>query len=589
MISKSILNNLKAGNAMKMEASVTDNLVARITLKPLETPKIKVAVYLATQAPAQRIADVAAMTATVQDYIAIETTVSNLISALVTRYKAKTTPLVAKMRRAEDFCGKVLDIQGIYNPDNYNCYTKKGWKKTTTEQAVSYFAHTFGRFYKIYGIDADEHDFAAFRASQVDTLYQRKYERSESVGEAKVKSRRDALYDSLNSRWKQAAIVQRYLFDCHPEVGWPETPIPITVSTCCARSEQVKSISYEQYVKVLAILARLCQKEIPYAYAGLLEAVCGARIGESCAPLIGEMQIDGNYGRYYIDHQINQYGERTEQLKNEASYRFVFFGAFLCDLVRLRVEQLKQAGYTEAEIASIPLASKHNTSMEHLKKTRVSTFLREVLELVGCDAAWLEAAAVTMFTNNFISGNADDIEICAHKLRAMLTTLLANGGVDANTVDAILGHESVNNSRKDYATWSAAIAIIHKIQRCINLGKLSSSKHVAETPIVVSDPSYFLLDGNNSYEFIPEQDMYMEVNIKSLEPGTALDLELPQAALDCLQQQSMPLKEGYYDTCPVLPVLPATETINQWVDEVNKMDLMNLIQKYGGDTGGDKN
>ena len=202
----------------------------------------------------------------------------------------------------------------------------------------------------------------------------------------------------VNQRFKEARVIQQYLLDNYPG-EWPETKIPVLGRYAVGKFEEIKSIGYERYIKFCVLLVRCCEIGIPHAFAAAGEALCGERIGESCAPLIGDFERQGDIGRYYVEYQIDKYGNRTNILKNPQSYRYVFFGNLMNYIIDLRIKQLMMAGVDTDAMENMPFAAKLSEPYTFLRKETVSSFIRELLVLCGCDEDWIRREAERLFVS----------------------------------------------------------------------------------------------------------------------------------------------------------------------------------------------
>lgn len=580
IITKSNLDELHDSGKCVIEHTLADNIIAHISLKR-EEDQVNIRGYLISQNPRKKIPDINQMTAISKSETLLPYDVRNVCTTLMRRLDLARMPSITRERHTKSFAERVFAVPDIYNPDNFAPYVKKGWGKTTTDQAVKYYANTIGKVYEQYGEEATKTDFETFRDREVEKIYQAKYQRPCKDGVV-IKHRREEIYNGVNTRFYQAAAVQKFLLQNYAELGWPTERIPITAHCIMASKEEIKTISYEQYIKMCTLEKRLCEAGVAYAYASLGEIICGLRIGESCAPLIGDFDLWDGYGRYYVAHQIDENGRRTDVLKNTASYRYVSFGTFLCDMIQLRRMQLHDKGFAEDEMALIPLGSKSEAPHNFMSKSKTSSFVRKLLTLVGCDDAWLTKEAERMFVASIAAGNRDDVDVGAHELRSTLATLLGNGGVDVNTLDAILGHTNEKNAKIDYASCESAERISRMVERAINLGSLCATRNPAISPVHVSDTCSFQMAGNTSYNFHTTEDMYVEIDVESLECGDAIQLLLPanSTAKDLLRRTPLDMIESKRIR-PILPVHPASKKIEQWISEAYGIDLSDIISRYG--------
>lgn len=582
--------SLNAGQRVTLDSPVDDNMTAHLILSPKGEERTLIRGYLTSLNPKTRITSVKEKTKTSISYESLPYDVRDLKNALIKSYKQLNKP-TARLRaiRPDTLAAQVMAIPDIKNPDNFRKYVPRGWGKNTASTAVSYFARTFGHFYQTSGFEATEADYLQFFENEIDRIYDTHFQRPCKNGII-VKQRRENIYNDLISRWRNARIVQLYLLENHPEFEWPATLIPLEPRYKSASTEETKTISYRQYITVLTLLKRLCMAEVPYSYAAHLEAVCGARIGESCAPYIKEFEITSDYGRYYVEFQIDKNGNRTNVLKNKYSYRFVFYMDFLKEMIDLRKNQLVNAGFSADEIPNFPYASSSNNPHSFLSKQKVSAFLKEVLILAGCDEEWIKQESDRLFITSKATGNEEDLEVTAHLLRRTIATFLANGGIPIEVVDAILGHENEANKTEDYASEDKAREVCAMIDRAIYLGSLCKSSNPAFSPVNISTNTSANLHGNTAYSFVIQEDTYASINIACLEAGHAIRITAadnsPQLALfaDSLLDKNNLLSPR--DTIennhsrPILPALPSPAEVERWIFEANQIDLTEIITKW---------
>ena len=590
LITKQTLEKLKNGKKVRLDIPVTDTVTAHLVLSPKGGEQVLIRGYLYNLNPRGRITSVKEKSKTSVSYDSLPYDVRDLKNALARSYEQLTKP-AAKPRtiRPESFAAQVKAIPDIENPDNFTKYVPRGWGKDTSHAAVSYYARTFGAFYNEYGFDATEADFHTFLESEIKRIYGISYPCQDG---SIVLQRRENIYNGIMTRWSKARVVQKYLLEHHPEIEWPSTLIPVEPKYKAISAEELKTISFKQYITVLTLLNRLCIAKVPYAYAALLEAVCGARIGESCAPLIKEFEVALDYARYYIDYQIDESGNRTRVLKNENAHRFIFFTSLMKEMLILRKSQLLNEGFSADEIGDLPFASSTDDPHKFLRKQKVSAFIKEILYLAGCDAEWIERESERLFVTARATGNEEDLDVTAHLLRRTITTFFANGGIPINTIDAILGHENQENQNIDYSSIDKAREICAMIDRAIYLGNLCQTSNPAYTPVKVSGDMSYTLHGNSAYTFVAEEDTYMTLNVNCLECGNTLSIKAtngnPQLELfpttivnkDDLLLHTAPVSLNRNSSRPILPALPSLEEVECWISKANQIDLTEIIQKW---------
>lgn len=584
IISQNTIRTLEKNARCNIDSPISENIIAHIifTLNKDHPSLIEISARLMAQNPRQVIDGMKAVQGQAT-FPTLEVTTGNLCRKLKSNY-AKLTSIkkpAVHTTLTDSFKVRVLEVPGIGDPSNFAPYVKRGWNKETAKSAITYLAHTCGRFFQ-ENPNPTEEELSEFQQQELADAFAPIL--SDSASDETLTARQHKTYNNLCSNFYRARAVQQFLLEHHPEGNWPQTLIPLLPRITAPSIEPLKTITFEQYVKLCCLLKRLCQASVPHAYAGLLQAQCGTRIGESCAPLIGEFQLHDNgfCGRYYVQHQTTRDRQRTDILKNEYSYRYVYFCKLLCDMIELRKTQLQSAGYSLDDIATMPFASTTKLPKLFLNKNEVSHFLRTLLVRVGCDAKWLESEAARIYCRGAIAGTKDDLDPCAHKLRSTLATFYGNGGIPSDTLDAILGHKNLANLKKDYASESVANTICSQIDRTIYLGSLCGTTNPAYQDINVQQPCQYHLHGNNQYIFTAETDCYLMLNINSLEPASDISLQLPKSVpVANLLMDTIPNTLEHIRTRPILQPQVDPSIVEKWIEEAMNLDITDLIEVYG--------
>ena len=579
IISSAAMKALKAGKKYILEVSLGDNLAAHVQLKP-KNDIIQVQAYLMTLDPRARVLEATKVTRTCKSLNTLEVDVRDICLTLLTKIHVKEKR-TTKTYTNREFAERVLNVPGILDPNSYASYVARGWGQSTTEDSVKYFANTIGKVYERFGSDATIDDFITFRDEEIDRIYAAEYSHPCKDGLI-IQKRRQDIYNGVIERFSRAAVIQKFLIEKHPEMGWPSTAIPVMPRYRTGGRENIKTITMEQYVVSVVLVVRLCRAGCPYAFASLCEVLNAARIGESCAPLVGEFELRDSYGRYYIDYQIDRNRKRTNVLKNPQSHRYIYYGALMIDMIKTRISQLENAGYTSEKYLEMPFASSLDSPNEFLDKGKVSGVLRRIRALAGCDEAWLEREAERLYIAAEASGNRDDVGVGAHEYRSTLATFWLNGGMDLLTVDALLGHENELNRDEDYASWQAGERIVAEMERAICLGSLAMSHNPANNPIVIDKNINFTLKGNNAYQFYCSEDTYFEVDIETLEGNDEIIIIGDKCVSSTsLVRREIPDSVEDKSTRPILANLPSKEDVEKWIKAAYEIDLSDMIERYG--------
>ena len=587
VVAKEVINRFRkceGEGKYHFTAQLGDNVDAKVFLRRLDNEGIYVRAYLMTRSPSKRIEEIGEVSCTVRSVDTLDIDVRDLCNKLLKNlhdYRKSASSPPKRTRR--DLAEKVMSIPNIMEPDNYRKYIgRREWGPDTTEDAVKYFANTIGRgVIDVYGDDASTDEIMEFVETEIDRIYDAKYQHPTKDGTV-IKRRREDIYNGIVSRMARARVVQMYLIDNYPDEGWG-TLLPLVPRYTTSSAEEIKAVTYEQYIKLCALVKRLCVAGYPLAFCALGEVCSGERVGESSAHLVGDFDLRETYGRCYINHQLDDHGVRTNKLKNIYSYRYVSFAGMRHEMILLRRAQLAAMGYTEDQYAMMPLGAYDDTPYEFIGKQKVSSFIRILLKMVGCDEKWLDKEAEKMFIAAKAGGDSEDVDVSAHLLRRTIATFLSNGGMSADDVDAVLGHKNEENKDTDYGSWDKAQELSAIMERAVTLGSLCRTSNPAYTPVPLSDNVDFQLMGNTCYQFYAEADSYLEIDVTSMEPEAGVSVMVPEP----YRSTSFHLRNPV-DTIisrrerPILPKLQSSEEVERWIREAEEIDLSMFI-KGGGE------
>ena len=511
---------------------------------------------------------------TVDDTKSINAILMALVRSLEAKIRLESSggsSISVNHRSTKNFKAQVEAVPGIRTPSSFGIRkTKRYLAQSTLDARVTYFIETIGAMYQHFGtFDVPEAMQEDYRTDLVSKIYERQ-KRHGGAG-----STRDEIANAVNQKWRESNEILEYCRKTDPESVWPAYPIPYAPSISTGSIELLKVMPWERYIKCLVLLYRACMARIPEAFACTGCATVGMRIGESCAPKLGQFEFNDDAGRYYVGHQIDKTNQLTDKLKNIYSYRYIpVFGVFR-DIYNLRKNQLKSDGFSEAEINEAFLASDPNSLQTPVKRSRVQRFVKKLLFLTGISREEIELISASAGGE---AGNDSDHDFTSHFFRRVFATYAANGGLLLKEVDATLGHENEENKKEDYAGWDKIELLTQKLSRAIYVGSLTSSQNPAHTPYKLSGNVLLNLSGNYQYRFIAENDGYLSLNATTLESDAPISINVLSSDGCGMAVAPTPV----YDTKeskekrPILPKLPSDVLIEKWISEAWTIDISSL-------------
>lgn len=479
----------------------------------------------------------------------------------------------------------------IANPKNFEEYKspgQRGWSKSTIAGDLTYLTDTLiPKLFVVYGNKPSEDDIWEFlerENGRYESNEKTSYNDSEYMREMR-------LLEAWNGRINKLRRIQcylAYLNETHKDLKVPYCNFNFLPKYNVALREKIKSIGHERYIKAVILLIRLCEVGIPYAFAAAGEFLMGLRVSESCAPLAGDWEIYADEltgvpcGRYILDYQIDSETlQRTDVLKSPSAHRVVFYTYVMARIISMRREQLLNYGYSEDEIAIMPFASYRSTPHEFLSPTRVSTFIKRVLQLAGCTDDWV-MAKMTQITGKPVT-EVDPRDLTAHILRRTLATFFANSSMAPADLDQFLGHKQNSENREDYLTEDMLYRMCKEIDRAIYFGDPSSSLNSAYRSYALLSGMKYNLDATPNAEFVAEEDLELDIAIFPLLRGsTVLEIEYPDGKVAKDMQNKLACMSISRDESKALVVMPQPTQIEieQWIAEANAVDISGLLEIY---------
>ena len=583
-----IKRDLSAGKTSKVKINANPNLMICLTAVSAAKPAYaKLSAHLETLSPAQRVPNIR-ITRTCSRKEVLQLDIDTLCRMALSQFKSNqaSAPSVPASKNvvalAEQFRTGIEKIPNLYSPASYNVKGVRSWNKQTTEDSVKYILNTMGKFFAEHHMNPSPDDYEKFFDLSAAEIAEKAIKRKlpewtpndASLSPAKYEQFLANAAQNLTARWKRASRVLTYIQRMRAELNltFPCPTEPISLQPCLTATapEQIKSLPDEIYVKCCTLLLRLCELGIPAAYASICEVLVGMRISESCAPLIGDFEVFPNYVRLFVKYQITDKGERLIYLKTDASYRYVYFGDFFLRLLNLRKSQLAAKGFTAEEISEMPLASPDESPRCFLIPDSVLPFVKKLLTAAGCDKNWVMTAEYLLFQASGLFG----LDPTSHTCRRALVTYWLNRGIPLSIVDELVGHKNSDRGHYDFASPEFGSTVAALMERTRYLGSLCQCLNPAFVPQPLSGHHTILLKGNHRYQFVAEQDGWLELNVNTLECRDDLLIDSNmELSLDDLNAQYITDTLTSRRTRPILAPLPTEDTVEKWIQEAQEMDL----------------
>lgn len=458
----------------------------------------------------------------------IEISVQNFVNSFSVKAPSKAVISHKNVPSRKDgfLTGIIWDCTDANDQFNY-----ANWGNTTTNSTYLYLRN-------FVAPKIDEIGIENITDSDMDTIFNELTEHAINNGRTKLNTdgsrnakNRDIARHGVSERLRRAGIMYDWIRENHPEFNLPEIRFPVAEYSHVIREEQPKYLPDGARNKLARIIIERCKQSEPFAFGAALEFFNGLRVAEASAPLTGELEIlqDGalKFGRYFVNYQIVD-GKRDEYLKRDPSYRYVPLTGIMIAIIKMRIQQLEAAGFTEKQIRSMPFVSWDPKAKKFIKPSDLSAYILKLLKEAGCDQAFLEKAEEDMRLHPEIVKGKPVYDLSAHILRRDFASR-AFGHVRAADLDAIIGHANRETEHRDFASFDTMRRLAFAIEKCYTFESEYTQNPAAQV-ICVDEASEFVLSGSSRYTFVNtgNTDLIIRGHIRTCE--AASDLTIRQSA-----------------------------------------------------------
>lgn len=307
------------------------------------------------------------------------------------------------------------------------------WRATRTRsQALSYFQKTMLPILDGFGLDVD----AIRRNEIVQKIHENCAGSKNSKGNPQVSEQKVAqhLYEfnCLYSALRSAC----------PEFALPEIELPRLTGVKNIQTEQCKALPERVIIRLAAAFMQLISNGL--ATGGILMMTAMLRTAEACAPRFCDIVFFSSYAVYCVLGQINEKGNFTPYLKSDDSYRNIVLPKFALDAILARKAYLRQLGYTDKQIETMPVVSASDDCEKAALPNDLSSYLRRLISFIshfGVDF-WRAVDSLMREEVDLESDGSPSKDPSAYVFRRNECSMLCNFcGMDSNLVDALMGHK----------------------------------------------------------------------------------------------------------------------------------------------------
>lgn len=440
------------------------------------------------------------------------------------------------------------------------------WQAATTrKQGLAYFSTTFLPLLDLCGLDPSAQDL-----QNIVTALGRKSA------------------DSKNSSGKPsdaAKMVMRHVYDCSrmysklralADVELPDLLLPQVKGGRQGQAEQCKALTDAIRIRVAALLQRLVSNGL--SMGGVIMLTGMTRTAEACAPKYGDILLCGDYAVYGVIWQA-QNGVRIADLKTNSSYRLIILPKYAVDALLSRKAYLQNQGYSETAIQQMYVVSKPDNPKVMANPSDLSTFVRKLLSLAGCNHAFWSAADNLMLDEPDLDPNNNpESDVCAYVLRRNACTMFCNVcGMLPDMVDALMGHKLSCKCQTDWYAylrrpdnWPKVAAQMERV-----IYDPAHSANPAFRPIALHTGMKMDLDeGQCAFKLIVgEESVHLLCQLETLECGDTITILTNAASKIGANINPLSVDDS---TAPPIGMLQSEEFYQQYIAQAQEIDISGL-------------
>lgn len=374
-----------------------------------------------------------------------------IVSRVEEAYKCSTASASMPNKAATTAPTAKGPFRRVFDEFKSNSMAKSTWGKSTIHSTYTYMEKNVLPVLDSMGTDISSADMDALKKKLVEKAAKNKRSyRSPDIAERSVSS----YLQRIN--W---ILSQMCLYD--PSL--PLVQFDVDASSPVSVQEKEKSIPDAVRVILAWALLSLASNGLALGVAAML--LLGLRTAEACAVQIGSLRLrEGWFVVCPVLYQMKN-GERIPILKTKAAYRYTIGGPLMVRLIELRCQHLRLLGYSEDEIAQMPLVSASSDSTRYADPSDLSAYAKDLLLACGYEEERMRAAYLLMEIAPDSDGQGGkETEVTAYILRRdWLTRALHCCGMSAQDADYLIGHANDANQQTDYTNpdvqWELALQL----------------------------------------------------------------------------------------------------------------------------------
>ena len=440
---------------------------------------------------------------------------------------------------------------------------KRGWNDETFHKTIVYCLNNVFPRLDRYGFEICEEDIHTIQEELIQKAYDSKCSNS----------KRDDAERSVAAQLYRADYVYQRLREQFPDL--PRLDLKLDKRGPRVQAEQCKALPD----KVRVMLARLLLRLLATPYGGQALAAafmlfCGLRTSEAAGVVYGDIRRSGAFGSLFVCRR-EQNGEFVNTLKTKNAYRNVVLPKILMDFLDIRIDRLKNLGFSDDQISKLPIACASGNPETLTRANAVSALVRELLQLCGISDEFLQAMRdLADCEPDIVDDDERVTDVAAYTLRRDWCTRACHVcGFTMDQVDYLLGHAPKSNRRQDYLTPEKQAELALKLERYVF--DPDHSAHPAASVQVIEPGTEKEFPTFQAFRFSVDSRHATRINItfSCMEPGEALKLVLPAGVIPNYKLDYFGDTPEMRQSRTLMGSHIPEKLIREWIREADKIDL----------------
>ena len=287
----------------------------------------------------------------------------------------------------------------------------------TRKQGLAYFSNTMLSLLDQYGLGIDAKELSTI----IEEMKKRAAKNGNSKGNPYITDQK------ITQHLKDFNTLYGRLRVLCPDYALPEIEFLVPSGIKKYQAEQCKALPFPVIIRFAAELMSSIRNGL--TMGGVIMLTSMVRTSEACAPRFKDILLYDNFAVYGVLWQSDG-AVVIPDLKSNAAYRIIVLPKFALDAIKARKAHLKELGFTDNEIETMPVVSLPDDPTNPAPPNKLSAYIREQLSKIYCTNEYWNAVESTMLIEKDMEydGKTASTDASAYVLRRNGCRLVTTAG-----------------------------------------------------------------------------------------------------------------------------------------------------------------